>query len=400
MFRRLPPARSPLSAGALLAGLRAALVPAAGVAVERRVENALRALYRSRAVLLTDSGTSALALALRHTAASDARPAALPAFACFDVATATDTAQVPFVLYDIDPSTLGPDPTSLRRALQAGADRVVIVHLYGIPVDLGMVREIAAPFGAFIIEDAAQGTGGSLNGLPLGGHGSLAVLSFGRGKGLTGGSGGALFANDGRGEVALAMVPRLASTRGSVLDFAKLVAQWSLSGPALYRIPSSLPFLGLGTTPYQPPHQPGPPSALALGVLEHSLAVATGEAATRRLNAERMLSLVNRSRMTPVRITAGGEAGYLRLPLVGRTPWSRTPRVDVEAELGIMRGYPFALVDLENFGLRRIGGHEEFRGARMLAERLITVPVHGSLRNDDLRRLGDWCAADPILGTR
>ena len=68
---------------------------------------------RPRELLLTDSGTSALALALQRAARERPGPAALPAFCCYDIATAADVAGVPFVLYDVDPETLGPDPASL-----------------------------------------------------------------------------------------------------------------------------------------------------------------------------------------------------------------------------------------------------------------------------------------------
>ena len=81
--------------------------------------------FGSRDVLLTDSGTSALALALRMAVAArpDRPTVALPAWACYDLATAADAADVGVVLYDLDPATLGPDWASLDRALSAGVPR-------------------------------------------------------------------------------------------------------------------------------------------------------------------------------------------------------------------------------------------------------------------------------------
>jgi hypothetical protein len=49
------------------------------------------------------------------------------------------------------------------------------------------VKRLAAQAGAVVVEDAAQAAGGTLHNRPVGTQGSLAVLSFGRGKGLTGG---------------------------------------------------------------------------------------------------------------------------------------------------------------------------------------------------------------------
>jgi dTDP-4-amino-4,6-dideoxygalactose transaminase len=98
------------------------------------------------------------------------------------------------VLYDLDPATLSPDPASLDRAMSAGAAALVVAHLYGFAVDLDLAARAAERTGALLIEDAAQGVGGSYRGVPLGKCGSLSVLSFGRGTGRTGGRGGALLA--------------------------------------------------------------------------------------------------------------------------------------------------------------------------------------------------------------
>src|SRR5207237_8893759 len=141
---------------------------------------------------LTGSGTTALTAALIGVLKDRPGAVALPAYGCYDLATAADGANAPVLLYDLDPHTLAPDLPQLRDALRQGASAVVVVHFYGHPVDLGEVKRLAAERGALVIEDAAQAAGAKLDGRPVGTQSSLAVLSFGRGKGLTGGSGGAL----------------------------------------------------------------------------------------------------------------------------------------------------------------------------------------------------------------
>ncbi|HET9275331.1 MAG TPA: DegT/DnrJ/EryC1/StrS family aminotransferase, partial [Gemmatimonadales bacterium] len=182
-LRYLPPVRSPVTLRAVLAGL----VPRRS-ALERARE-LIAAECEPDAVLLTDSGTSALRLALEAVTRQRGKDAtiALPAWCCYDVATAADGAGVRVVLYDLDPSTLSPDLGSLERVLARGASAVVVAHLYGYPVDLRAVRDLADRAGALLIEDAAQGVGGRYEGRPLGVYAPLAVLSFGRGKGRTGG---------------------------------------------------------------------------------------------------------------------------------------------------------------------------------------------------------------------
>jgi hypothetical protein len=80
---------------------------------------------------------------------------------------------------------------SLERLLQRGARVVVVASLYGFPVDWDAVAGVLAPYGAIAIEDAAQGDHAAWRGRPLGSVGPISVLSFGRGKGWTGGGGGA-----------------------------------------------------------------------------------------------------------------------------------------------------------------------------------------------------------------
>ncbi len=107
---------------------------------------------------------------------------ALPAFTCYDIASAAVGAGVRVALYDVDPDTLGPDPASLERVLAAGAGAVVAGPLYGVPLEWDALRALADRHGALLIEDAAQGHGASWRGRPLGSLGDLSVLSFGRGK--------------------------------------------------------------------------------------------------------------------------------------------------------------------------------------------------------------------------
>ena len=223
-MRQQLPVRSPLGSKAIRSGLWAASGTAAASIARAMVSLALRERFGVDRVVLTDSGTSALTLAIRGLDSGAGRPVAIPAYGCFDLATAVLGAGASFVLYDSDPATLGPDLDSLAKALSMGADRVVVAHLYGVPVDLLAVRALADSFGATIIEDAAQGAGASLDGMPLGSFGAAGVLSFGRGKGVTGGSGGALLL---RADVAAAADPALRlkpGGRGSASEFVKLVA--------------------------------------------------------------------------------------------------------------------------------------------------------------------------------
>ena len=182
-------------------------------------------------------------------------------------------------MYDVDPGTLSPDLDSLTAALTAGARLVVVTSLYGVPVQWRAVLECAAAVGAAVIEDAAQGFGASWLGRPLGSLGAVSVLSFGRGKGWTGGRGGALLA---RGRAP----PSAANGNGAGLwreveVLALAAAQWAFARPAAYGLPAALPWLGLGETRYRDPVAPRPLPRAAAGLLLRGFPDAQREAAER-----------------------------------------------------------------------------------------------------------------------
>jgi len=379
-FFRQPPVWSPLTLRALLAGFRAAWL-SDGASACRALDQLLRAAYSPRALYLTDSGTSALTVALRAVHAATGAPVALPAYCCYDVATAADGARVPFFLYDIDPATLSPDRPSLRRALEAGARSVVVAHLFGVPADLDAVRRLTSEFGAIVIEDAAQGSGCVAQGRPAGAHGALGVLSFGRGKGVTGGKGGALLVNDERLATVVSEVWALRTgaraPRGTLTDYIALKAQWLFGRPWLYWIPASLPFLGLGETTYRAPQPVGDLSSLAAGILVQTIPLIPEEVRARRANALRVAA--GSAQVRPITPPSDWEPGWLRFPIVlQRTAGKQLSSYHMAA--GVMQGYPNALADLPGFGARRLNADAEFPGARLLAERLVTLPTHRFVR--------------------
>lgn len=388
-MRHVPPALSPLGARDLLAGAAAL----AGLDRGDPAASILRDL-RAAALLLLDSGTSALTLALR--AARQERPGApvaLPAYCCYDIATAADGADAPVILYDLDPGSLGPDPASLSRALAAGAGAVVVAHLYGMPVDVPAVMAEARATGALVIEDAAQGAGGSLGGSPLGAMGDLSVLSFGRGKGVTGGSGGALVARDAARAASLAAGRGQESPLpGSASDWIKLVAQWVLGRPALYALPAGLPFLGLGDTTYRAPRPPEAMRRVAARVVVNTWRGREAEAEVRRRNAAWLLGRAPAALQSP-RAPSGAVPGYLRLPFVvpdAARAAMLTPRA---RRLGVMPGYPLSLSELPGFAGRCRNAGADLPGAKALAARLVTLPTHSLVSPADRQRLADWLAA-------
>jgi dTDP-4-amino-4,6-dideoxygalactose transaminase len=388
MFRRQLPAHSPLSFKALLSGLGGALGADAHDALVGRI----RAHWGATNVALTGSGTDALTLALRTALLDRPRIVALPAYGCYDLATAIVGSHARAVLYDIDPDTLAPDLDSLALALKHRPGALVLVHHYGVPVDVPAISALAARHETLLIEDAAQGIGATVRSRPVGSFGSLAILSFGRGKGLTGGSGGAVLAhNDVGAEIVNQIRALLPESSASWSTLARAGAQWILSNPALYAVPASLPFLRLGDTVYHKPHEPDAISRSAAKIVDAMWDAAHAEAVIRGRSAA---GLIAAAQATPlwhlVRPPAGVVPGYLRFPARSRTRPRKELLSDSARRLGIHQGYPLPLQQLSGFRERCVNPGGPFPGAQLLADSLITLPTHSLLSASDRDALENW----------
>ena len=94
-------------------------------------------------------------------------------------------------------ATYNIDPELIEAKITKNTKAIMVVHLYGQPVDMSPIRVIAQKYGLKVIEDAAQAHGASYNGIKVGNLGDAAAFSFYPGKNLGGlGDGGAVTTND------------------------------------------------------------------------------------------------------------------------------------------------------------------------------------------------------------
>lgn len=293
-------------------------------------------------------------------------------------------------LYDLDPATLSPDLDSLRNTIERGVDAIVVAHLYGYPAEMSSVQRLARDYGIPVIEDAAQGAGGTLHDVPLGGIGDVSVLSFGRGKGATTGSGGAVLVRTPSLVEWMRRVRNdLGEARRGAHELGALGAQWVFSHPMLYRIPASIPALKLGQMVYRPPRQPRRMPAAATVMLPAVLGYNDREVQARRVRANDLLSRVNGSRrVNPVRPVGGGAPGYLRLALADVTGC-----LAACPSLGVIRGYPLTLEEHEQLRPMLADREKAGAGSVLLRDRLFTLPTHSRVTSRDLATLGDWISA-------
>jgi perosamine synthetase len=142
--------------------------------------------------LVCCSGTAAVELALRGVGVQEGDEVILAAYDFKANFQNVLHLQGTPVLIDLDPTTFQFDPSQLAAAITPKTRAILVSHLHGGVVDVRQVREIAAPAGIAIAEDACQNPGAMLYGQRAGTWGDVGVLSFGGSKLLTSGRGGAI----------------------------------------------------------------------------------------------------------------------------------------------------------------------------------------------------------------
>lgn len=143
------------------------------------------------------SGTSALTLALRACGIGPGDEV----ITCSNTFVATAEAIVLVgatpILVDASPATGGIDVRQVAQAITGRTRALLPVHLYGHPVDLDPLLELAQRYGLYLVEDAAQAHGARYRGHRVGSQGRVACFSFYPGKNLGAyGDAGAVVTND------------------------------------------------------------------------------------------------------------------------------------------------------------------------------------------------------------
>jgi len=143
------------------------------------------------------NGLEALRLVLEAWGIKEGDEVIVPSNTYIATLLAVTAIRVTPVLVEPDPATFNLDPELVEAALTDRTRAILPVHLYGQPVEMGPLMELANRYGLKVLEDAAQGHGARYQGRRTGGLGHAAGFSFYPGKNLGAlGDGGAVTTND------------------------------------------------------------------------------------------------------------------------------------------------------------------------------------------------------------
>ena len=152
-------------------------------------------LGRNHAIAVT-SGTAALDVAIEALLIGPGDEVILPAFTIISCINQVIRSGAIPVLVDSDPLTWNMNLQQIEEKITERTKAILVVHIFGLPVDLDPILELAKKNDIKIIEDAAEMHGQTYNGNPCGSFGDISTFSFYPNKHITTGEGGMIVTND------------------------------------------------------------------------------------------------------------------------------------------------------------------------------------------------------------
>lgn len=150
------------------------------------------------------NGTDALTMALKVWGVQAGDAVFVPDFTFFASAETIAFEGATPIFVDVEEDTFNIDPAKLEEAIERILQEktftpkgIVAVDLFGLPANYAKLEKIAKKYNLFLLEDGAQGFGGTFQGRKVGSFGDLATTSFFPAKPLgCYGDGGAIFSHN------------------------------------------------------------------------------------------------------------------------------------------------------------------------------------------------------------
>jgi len=142
------------------------------------------------------NGTTALHLGLMALGVGAGDEVIVPTLTFIATANAVTYCGARPIFVDSEPNTWNIDPALIEAKITPRTKGIIVVHLFGHPVDMDPVLAIARRHGLFVLEDAAQAHGAEYDGRRVGSLGDIATFSFYGNKIIYTGEGGMVVTND------------------------------------------------------------------------------------------------------------------------------------------------------------------------------------------------------------
>jgi len=160
------------------------------------LEGGFASKFNAKYAIAMNSGTATLHAALLALGVRNGDEVITPALSVIMDTTAILHANALPVYADIDPDTFLIDPEDVKRKITPKTKAIIVVSLYGLPLEMKAFNEISENYGIPIIEDHAQCFLSSCHGNLTSVSNAFASWSFESTKHMSCGEGGVLLTND------------------------------------------------------------------------------------------------------------------------------------------------------------------------------------------------------------
>jgi len=142
------------------------------------------------------NGSAALDIAIKALGIKKGDEVIMPTFTIISPAQSVVSAGAVPVLIDSDPITWNMDVDQIESKITSKTKAILVVHIYGLPVDLDPIMNLCEKYNLLLIEDAAEMHGQTYNGRMCGSFGDISIFSFYPNKHITTGEGGMILCRD------------------------------------------------------------------------------------------------------------------------------------------------------------------------------------------------------------
>lgn len=170
----------------------------------KELEQKLAEYVGAKHCITCANGTDAISIAMRTWGIGKGDAVFVPDFTFFSSGECPADEGATPVYVDVDPRTYNLDPVELeetvKKVVAEGKYRakvVVAVDLFGLPANYKAIRAVCNKYNLLLLEDAAQGFGGNIEGKMACSFGDISITSFFPAKPLgCYGDGGAIFTDN------------------------------------------------------------------------------------------------------------------------------------------------------------------------------------------------------------
>ena len=162
----------------------------------KRFEAEFAARFGRKHGIAVSNGTVALDASVEALGIGKGDEVILPTFTIISCVLQIVRSGATPVLVDSEPLTWNLDVTQIEAKITRRTKAIMVVHIYGLPVDMGPVLELCQRYGLKLIEDAAEMIGQTYRSRPCGSFGDISTVSFYPNKHVTTGEGGMILTDD------------------------------------------------------------------------------------------------------------------------------------------------------------------------------------------------------------